>query len=182
MDALSIQRLAAAAPEFRRRATLMTDQLEAEGIPVRWTEAVRSYARQAALWAIGRTLPGRRVTNAPPGESIHEYGGAGDCVPMTLPHGQPDWDETHPAWARIVAVGEQCGLRAGARFVHNPDMPHFELPEMPEKPTDAMRIMLSTGGLPAVWAAMNVLTPPILPAAAPVVATKTKQQTKEKSA
>jgi len=137
----------------------MTDALAQEGIPIRWTEVLRSYTRQAQLYAQGRTAPGRRVTNAPPGESVHEYGGAGDCAPLTLPHGQPDWNETHDAWKRIVAVGESCGLRAGARFKHNPDAPHFELPEMPAKPTDAMRTLLATHGLVAVWAAARVIEP-----------------------
>jgi peptidoglycan L-alanyl-D-glutamate endopeptidase CwlK len=168
MDDISTTRLAAACPEFRRRATLMTEQLEDEGVPIRWTCVIRTPADQDVDYAKGRTTPGPRVTGARAYESNHQYGWAGDCVPMTLPHGQPDWNEHHAAWQQIVAAGEAAGLRAGKRFIHHPDEPHFELADQPEKPTDAMRDILVNHGLAAVWVAAGVMDEPTVPVDEPV--------------
>ena len=55
----------------------------------------RSKNTQADLYAQGRTAPGKRVTNAKPGESLHNYD---PCfafdVGFTRPDGTCDWSRT----------------------------------------------------------------------------------------
>lgn len=161
MDAISQQRLSGVAPELRRRATLMLEELEADGIPVRVTCGLRTMMEQQTDWEQGRSRPGRIITQARPGYSDHQFGMAIDVVPMTLPHGQPDWNDTHPVWATIVATGEKYGLIAGARFLHNPDEPHFQLTgTFPVTPTDDERSLLMRFGMLAVWKTAGLIEPP----------------------
>lgn len=84
----------------------------------------RTRDEQAALYAIGRTSPGRIVTHARPGESVHESGNAFDIVPL---HGKmPLWDAKAPEWIQLGAIGESLGLTWGGRWKMR-DMPHFQL-------------------------------------------------------
>lgn len=157
MDPVTEQRLAATAPEFRRRATAMVERLEAEGIPVRCTRALATFAEQDALYAKGRTSPGPKVTNARAGYSKHNFGVAGDFAPMTLPHGQPDWNVTHPAWARMIEVGKECGLVSGSCWHSLPDVPHFQLPSASVTPTDHDRWVLANAGMQKYWEVAGAL-------------------------
>ena len=47
---------------------------------VRITQGLRTIAEQDALYAKGRTTPGKKVTNAKGGQSVHNYGFAVDTV------------------------------------------------------------------------------------------------------
>ena len=68
--ARSLQRLETCAPRLR---VLMTAALEADDCPFDVTviEGHRTLERQAELYAMGRTAPGSKVTNAKPGQSRH---------------------------------------------------------------------------------------------------------------
>jgi peptidoglycan L-alanyl-D-glutamate endopeptidase CwlK len=93
---------------------------KAADIDILVTCTLRSNADQAALWAQGRTAPGKIVTKALPGQSAHNYGLAIDVVPIV--NGKPDWDGVHPIWQQIGALGVAAGLEwAGA-----PDFPFHE--------------------------------------------------------
>lgn len=79
------------------------------------TSGLRDSAKQAALYAQGRTAPGPIVTNAPPGHSAHEHGLAID-VALQLPAGL-SWDTNDPAWPRLwAAVKASQGLHSGHDF------------------------------------------------------------------
>ena len=104
----------------------------AEGIRILVTFTLRSYETQAKLYAQGRTAPGKRVTNAPPGYSFHNFGLAYDLVPKELTK-LPNWGDTpmHQAranelWAEVGALGKAQGLRWGGEFKSIKDRPHFE--------------------------------------------------------
>jgi peptidoglycan L-alanyl-D-glutamate endopeptidase CwlK len=104
----------------------------------------RSNTEQEALYALGRTKPGRRVTNARWGESKHnqtDYADrpaarAFDAVPLL--HGKPIWEDPRDkdadwtndfGWRVMGEVAEEVGLvwygREGAPFR---EAPHFQLP------------------------------------------------------
>ena len=121
----------------------------AENATLEVTQGLRTWDDQAKLWAIGRTLPGKEVTNARPGESWHQFGAACDVAPFVNDK-QPDWDEGHPIWARIVELGESLGLRSGVSWK---DEPHFELTgNFPPKPPQEVIDAFQTSGITAVWA------------------------------
>ena len=62
---------------------------KAEGIEVIVTSTYRDAESQNALYAQGRTAPGRKVTNAKAGQSWHNWRVAFDVVPLR--NGKPVW-------------------------------------------------------------------------------------------
>lgn len=95
---------------------------EAEGIELLVTSTLRTFEEQAKLYAMGRTAPGNKVTNARPGESLHNFGCAVDVVPLV--HGKAVWDNN--MWPLIGMLGEKLGLTWGGRWKFK-DLPHFQL-------------------------------------------------------
>lgn len=99
----------------------------AAGLDLLVTCTYRSLDEQAALYAQGRTAPGRIVTRAQPGQSAHNYGLAIDVVPMR--NGKPVWSVDDPVWPRVGEYGEKAGLQwLGAPGSSFPEYPHFQHP------------------------------------------------------
>jgi peptidoglycan L-alanyl-D-glutamate endopeptidase CwlK len=67
-------------PDFRRRLIQGLWLARKAGLHAYLFEGYRGEARQAALYAQGRTLPGSKVTWVKAGFSFHNYGLAGDIV------------------------------------------------------------------------------------------------------
>lgn len=89
------------------------------GAPAQVTEGLRTAARQAALFAQGRTRPGQILTNTL--QSRHMTGRAFDIDFQGVPA-----DEVHPLWWDFAGrVGEALGLRWGGRWAIR-DLRHFE--------------------------------------------------------
>ena len=117
---------------MRPRAVRLLDGARDAGIRLIVTGTLRTLAAQAALYAQGRTAPGKIVTNARAGYSFHNFGLAIDVVPAELV-ALPGWGDT-PAqrdradalWRRLGAIGRGQGLRWGGDFVRLLDRPHFE--------------------------------------------------------
>ena len=106
-------------------------RVEMEGIDLLVTCTYRSDEEQAALYAISRTKPGRRVTNAPPGRSMHNFrfGGkpaslAVDVVPLV--NGKPVWSAADPVWQKVGKLGEAAGLEWAGRWKRGREYPHFQ--------------------------------------------------------
>lgn len=79
---------------------------------------LRSNAEQAQLWASGRTTPGRILTNARPGQSLHNPQSDGkawafDAVPIR--QGKPQWNNAN-AIALMGLCGEAVGLEWAGRW------------------------------------------------------------------
>jgi peptidoglycan LD-endopeptidase CwlK len=162
MDDVSELRLQRVHPKLAAAIRQMAEQLALEGITIRVTQGLRTWEEQDALYAKGRTTPPLgveyEVTKAPGGSSWHNFGLAVDCVPM-MPLG-PDWNETHPVWKRMLAVGLTLGLEEGAGWRTFKDYPHFEMiGSLPEKPNDYVHSAYAEGGIPAVWTAAGMYVP-----------------------
>ena len=114
-------------PEVRPMVDAFLAACTAAGFDLIVTATSRTLAEQAALYAQGRTTPGPRVTNAPPGTSAHNYGLAIDIVPTV--NGKPDWNGHDAVWQQIGNLGQAAGLEwfgaPGSPYV---EMPHFQLP------------------------------------------------------
>jgi hypothetical protein len=150
MDTISETRLKDVHPLLASKIRQLSDLLGQEGITIRVTQGLRTWDEQADLYAQGRSEPGEIVTNAPPGSSYHNFGLAVDVVPMT-PLG-PDWDVTHPVWARITTVGQSLGLESGSTWRTFKDYPHFQLTgNLPVSPTAQVRGVFASEGIPGVW-------------------------------
>lgn len=156
MDAVSEARLQLIWPVLAAKIRTMVTMLEQEGIEIRVVQGLRSWTEQDALYAQGRTAPGKIVTNCKGGDSYHNFGMATDCVPSQFAPDQPynpDWNSSHPLWQRMEAVGISLGLTAGANFRSFPDAPHFQLTgQFPiGAPDDELRQIFKNGGMEAVW-------------------------------
>jgi len=100
---------------------------EAAGIYLLITSTYRSPEEQAALYAQGRTAPGKIVTRAKPGQSMHNYRLAYDVVPLR--NGKPVWGtsgEDAKLWAMVGELGEAQGLEWAGRWAKFRESPHFE--------------------------------------------------------
>jgi peptidoglycan L-alanyl-D-glutamate endopeptidase CwlK len=156
MESISEARLTLICPQLAAKIRTLSDILEGEGILIRVVQGLRSWTDQDGLYAMGRTAPGKIVTNVKGGYSYHNYGMAVDCVPSI--HGtelayQPDWNKNHPAWQRMIEVGKSLGLTCGALWRTFPDAPHFQLEgRFPAGgPNDEVRQLFRDGGMESVW-------------------------------
>lgn len=90
--------------------------------------AQRGLTTPAALLASVKPRPTlRKLTNAGPGESFHQYGLAYDCVPIV--EGKPVWSTTGTAealWKKVAAAGESVGLEWAGRWKSFRELPHFQ--------------------------------------------------------
>lgn len=105
---------------------------KAKGIELLIYCTLRSNKEQDELYAIGRTVKGKIVTNARAGESAHNPDGQGkangyDCVPLI--GGKPIWDAKHPAWHVVGNCGEEAGLTWSGRWTGKlRESAHFQNP------------------------------------------------------
>ncbi len=157
MDAISEARLANIYPRLADKIRNMAVMLQGEGIEIRVVQGLRTWADQDALYAQGRTAPGKIVTNARGGFSFHNLGLAVDCAPSQLGPDRPftpDWNSGHANWKRMEAVGVSLGLDSGANWIRFVDAPHFQLVGSYSEgaPNDELRQIFKDGGITAVWA------------------------------
>lgn len=135
MDTVSLNRIELVHPKLRDELRLVF--AEANGAltgraKCRITQTLRTFEQQAALFAQGRTKPGKRVTNARPGESFHNYGLAVDFC-LIVDNKQVSWDMTkdydqdHIAdWKEVVRVFKNHCWSWGGDWKVFKDFPHFE--------------------------------------------------------
>lgn len=111
-------------PHIKAAAEKLLAQCEAVGIRLLVTSTYRNHAEQARLYAQGRSTPGKRVTNARPGYSAHNFRRAFDVVP--LKDGKVWWDAPDPIWQQLGKIGQDCGLEWGGNWTGFKDRPHFQ--------------------------------------------------------
>lgn len=135
MDIHTKKRIEKLHPSVREEVTKIIEEcdLKLSGrAKVRITQGLRTFEEQDALYALGRTKTGKRVTNAKGGKSIHNYGLAVDiCLIIdgktasfdTL----KDWDnDTVSDWLECVMVFKKHGWEWGGDWKKFVDYPHFE--------------------------------------------------------
>lgn len=111
--------------------------LEANGATVFIDCTFRSGDEQNADYAIGRTQPGRIVTNAQAGQSAHNCTTANGRpaarafdFAVRKSDGSCDWNPEDNIWQIAIAIGKSLGLVSGDDWHgHLLDAPHFELPQ-----------------------------------------------------
>ena len=97
----------------------------------RFSYTLRTFAEQDAIYAQGRSKPGKIVSNARGGYSYHNYGLAIDIV-LIKDNKEAIWDtkgdydkDGKSDWQEVVTIFKQYGWEWGGdwRFV---DAPHFQ--------------------------------------------------------
>jgi peptidoglycan L-alanyl-D-glutamate endopeptidase CwlK len=133
-DKVSHDRIALLHPKVRQEAEMILNEVEAKltgKATIRISQGLRTIAEQDALYAQGRTKPGKVVTNARGGSSYHNYGLAVDFV--LLVNNQiswdmkSDWDGDKVAdWMEVVQIFQKYGWEWGGNWKTMKDYPHFQ--------------------------------------------------------
>jgi peptidoglycan L-alanyl-D-glutamate endopeptidase CwlK len=120
-------------PAMQPLAAECLNNCKAAGIDLLITCTWRSAAEQDALYAQGRTTPGRIVTRAKAGQSKHNHTLAGrpaslalDVVPLRL--GKPVWAASDAIWQDVGRIGKACGLEWAGEWTRMREFPHFQHP------------------------------------------------------
>ena len=118
------------APRVRAAALAFEGECKRRGIDVLIYCTLRSNAEQTALYAQGRTAPGRIVTCARAGQSLHNPDTSGhawafDAVPVI--GGKAMWADDD-AINRMGAAGEAVGLEWAGRWAGKfKERAHFQM-------------------------------------------------------
>ncbi len=109
-------------PAVAKAAFAVVKEMEMLGHPIRITEGYRSTERQNELYAQGRTTPGKIVTNAKGGESLHNYGCAVDIFFL-----KEGYNASEALWQTLGAVGKKHGFEWGGDWKKFTDKPHLQM-------------------------------------------------------
>jgi len=140
-DEITIKRIQLMHPNLRNEVAEIYEEIckaLTDKVGCRFAYTLRTMEEQDALYAIGRTKPGNKVTNARGGESMHNYGLALDIVLLIDKDGNGtyetaswnraiDVDGDHISdWQEIVNIFKMYGWEWGGNWNTFPDYPHFQ--------------------------------------------------------
>lgn len=140
-DPVSIERVKQLHPAIASEVAEIITEAEKgfpETVRIRIAQGYRTYAEQDALYAIGRTKPGKKVTNAKGGYSLHNFRLAVDFVLLYDKNGDgvfeevswntvKDFDKDGIAdWQEVVKAFEARGYEWGGRWRTFKDYPHVQ--------------------------------------------------------
>jgi peptidoglycan L-alanyl-D-glutamate endopeptidase CwlK len=92
-------------------------------IDVLITSTYRDAESQNALYAQGRSLPGKKVTNASAGKSFHNWRVAFDFVPLV--NGKAMWNDT-ALFTQCGVIAESVGLEWAGRWTKFKELAHCQ--------------------------------------------------------
>lgn len=133
-DQKTIERIKLLHPKVRNEAEEIYEEicqaLSGKAI-CRFAYTLRTFKEQQELFEIGRSRPGKKVTNASAGLSYHNYGLAIDIV-LIIDGIKASWDiktdfdgDKKSDWMEIVTIFKQHGWAWGGDWKFT-DYPHFE--------------------------------------------------------
>lgn len=123
VDGRSEKTIATLLSEVQPIARALVQKATLSGIKIKVISGLRTYAEQDALYAQGRTNPGRIVTNVKGGYSNHNFGIAFD---VGVFEGNQYLDES-PKYKAVGVLGMDLGLEWGGNWKTIVDQPHFQL-------------------------------------------------------
>lgn len=135
MDKYTKERIALLHPLVREEMTAIITECNkalTSRAKIRITQSLRTFEEQDSLYAIGRTKPGKKITNAKGGQSIHNYGFAVDiCLIIDGKTASwdttKDWDNDQIAdWYECVKIFAKFGWDWGGNWKTFKDLPHFD--------------------------------------------------------
>ena len=132
----SISNMGDVHPAVKAKTLSLIEQAYAEGINVQISMGKRSFTQQAQIYGQGRSHywykghdyghPGNVVSNAKPGQSIHNYGYAVDYFLTTYDGSGSTWN-VNSNWRRVATLGKKLGFSWGGDWSSFKDYPHLEL-------------------------------------------------------
>ena len=114
-------------PTLQNKIVELKKKCESEGLKIGISECFRTVAEQDALYAQGRTKPGKIVTNAKGSSysSMHQWGVAFDFYRND---GKGAYNTSGKFFEKVGAIGKSIGLEWGGSWTSFKDLPHFQLP------------------------------------------------------
>lgn len=135
MDNYTKERIAKLHPSVRDEVTKIITECNKSltgKAQVRITQGLRTFQEQNDLYALGRAKPGKKVTQAKAGQSVHNYGFAIDiCLIIDNKVASwdtaKDWDNDKIAdWYECVKIFASFGWEWGGNWKKFKDLPHFD--------------------------------------------------------
>lgn len=111
-------------PVVQDKVRKFLDLCHENDIDILITSTFRDNESQNALYAQGRTAPGKIVTNAKAGESWHNHRCAIDVVPLR--NGKPVWNGSDPIWQDVGRLGKEAGLEWAGEWKRFKELAHFQ--------------------------------------------------------
>lgn len=115
-------------PALQQKITLLTTKCNQQGLKIGIGECLRTAAEQDALYAKGRTKPGKKVTNCNGSSysSMHQWGVAFDFYRND---GKGAFFDADGFFHKVGKIGQSIGLEWGGSWKSIVDKPHFQLPD-----------------------------------------------------
>lgn len=110
-------------PQVRPYARALYFKAREHGIAINIISGLRTFEQQDALYARGRTAPGRKVTNARGGQSMHNFGMAFDIGVFRGRQYLPNSAQ----YKAVGVIGGELGLEWGGHWKTIVDQSHFQL-------------------------------------------------------
>lgn len=120
----SLKRLEGLDPKFKVNILCLQGLAKLEGLDVQVACGYRSNEEQAKLYAQGRTVPGKIVTNAKPGQSKHNKGLAVDLY--FIVNGKADWGVGKYLQLSKICVKNKLAISWSGNWKTFKEYCHFE--------------------------------------------------------
>jgi len=130
-------------PELQVIVKAFLAECKKAGLSVCITETFRTKDEQDALYAKGRTRPGKIVTNCRYPQSPHCWGMAFDFCRNVRGH---EYDDSDGFFAKVGAIGKKQGLFWGGDFRSFKDKSHLELKKY--LPNNSVKALQKKYGMP----------------------------------
>lgn len=110
-------------PKVAARCKQFIDLCKKQNIDILITSTYRDAESQNALYAQGRTAPGKKVTNAKGGQSFHNWKVAFDFCPIV--NGKPNWTDV-ALYTKCGEIAESVGLEWAGRWKNFKELAHCQ--------------------------------------------------------
>lgn len=115
--------LALMASNFIKLANSLVNPL---GFQIKIISTLRTFDEQAAIYAQGRTKPGKIISNAGPGSSMHNWGCAFDIGVFSLDGKVYNPTGADAIYKKVAPIAVKLGLFWGGNFSGLYDAPHYQ--------------------------------------------------------
>lgn len=110
-------------PKVAALCSEFINKCKTQNIDIIITSTYRDTESQNALYAQGRTAPGKKVTNAKAGQSFHNWRVAFDFVPVV--NGKAVWNDV-ALFTKCGEIAESVGLEWAGRWVKFKELAHCQ--------------------------------------------------------
>lgn len=110
-------------PKVAALCSEFINKCKTHNIDIIITSTYRDTESQNALYAQGRTAPGKKVTNAKGGQSFHNWKVAFDFCPII--NGKPNWSDV-ALYTKCGEIAESVGLEWAGRWKTFKELAHCQ--------------------------------------------------------